>query len=102
MVEAVGIAEMVRLMIAYGARTTDNGNGLVAALSQRRAKVYFTISGHGSLPDPNGDPMAELAFGPELSLARARQLAEALGGVLESDQLPESGRFVLWATLPEA
>lgn len=102
-----GLVQATRQLAGYGShlmrqeQRQDQGQGqLRFSLALKDGEAVLTVSGPGKAPQACQDPMAELSFGPELALARARRIVEAHGGKLFIGPLPQGDGFGLTAHLP--
>ncbi len=98
-----GLAEACRQLIAYSEYLLRLGSACGSVhvhLQGKEQEAVLTIFGPGQLPDPTRDAMAEKAFGPELSLAKARRIVEAHHGRLFTGPGPKGEGFVITAHLP--
>ncbi len=104
MADREGLLQVVRLMLSFGCHLAGSGAGasLAVHLLRKDDRALICVYGSGA-PPPRGDgDLAGKSFGPELGLARARRMTEAMGGVLSVASSPHKGGFLLTCALPLA
>ena len=97
------LAGALRDLLAYAAHLWDQaGRRGPMAIAARAdgGHALVEISGRGVLPDEEQAPLAQLSFGPELNLVRARRIFSAHGAELRQSFNSQEKSFVFKIQIP--